>query len=226
MTLLTEIPNNKNQLPVWIQLNLSTTATFGTEESNRCKEVVIVERFQTRVSVRIFCPPGPKKVVVVERWLLAEVQLHFLRRLVHFTQYTVSIFFFSNSIQVHNDKTNTIDCSEVWIKPNFHRMQQDFSLNVTKISGDTWPQETSGVQYLESIIKILHLYFSRSWIGWVHFGILDWWSLMKCSRTQRFDSIYLMLKTTTSSLYVELFSRNTKCLGALTNCSLKCLIFS
>ena len=28
-----------------IQLNLSTTATFGTEESGHCKEVAIVERF-------------------------------------------------------------------------------------------------------------------------------------------------------------------------------------
>ena len=28
-----------------IQLNLSSTATFGTEESGHCKEVAIVERF-------------------------------------------------------------------------------------------------------------------------------------------------------------------------------------
>ena len=28
-----------------IQLNLSTTATFGTEESGCCKEVTVVERF-------------------------------------------------------------------------------------------------------------------------------------------------------------------------------------
>ena len=55
-------------------------------------------RFQTRVSVTIFCPLGPKKVVVVERWPLAEVQLYFLRRLVHFTQYIVSMFFFKLNI--------------------------------------------------------------------------------------------------------------------------------
>ena len=28
-----------------IQLNLSTTATLGTEESDHCKEVAVVERF-------------------------------------------------------------------------------------------------------------------------------------------------------------------------------------
>ena len=69
MTLLTEIPNNKNQL------NLSTTANLGTEESGSCKEEVVVVRFQTRVNVTIFCPLVPKKVVIVERWPLAEVQL-------------------------------------------------------------------------------------------------------------------------------------------------------
>ena len=35
-----------------------------------CKEV------ETRVNVWIFCPPGCKKVAVVERWPLAEVQLY------------------------------------------------------------------------------------------------------------------------------------------------------
>ena len=41
-----------------------------TEESGRWKEV------ETRVNVWIFCPPGRKKVAVVERWPLAEVQLY------------------------------------------------------------------------------------------------------------------------------------------------------
>ena len=30
---------------VSIQLNLSKTATLGTEQSDRCKEVAVVERF-------------------------------------------------------------------------------------------------------------------------------------------------------------------------------------
>ena len=34
---------------------------WGVEESGRCKEVAVVERFQTRVNVLIFCPPGRKK---------------------------------------------------------------------------------------------------------------------------------------------------------------------
>ena len=44
-----------------IQLNLFTTGTLGTE---------------TRVNVWIFCPPGRKKVAVVERWPLPEVRLY------------------------------------------------------------------------------------------------------------------------------------------------------
>ena len=66
---------DENQLPVSIKLNLSTTANLGTEENVSCKEEVVVLRFQTRVNVTIFCPLVPKKVVVVERWPLAEVQL-------------------------------------------------------------------------------------------------------------------------------------------------------
>ena len=51
-----------------VQLNLSTMATVGTEESGRCKEVAVLERFQTRVDAWIFCLPGRKKVAVVKRW--------------------------------------------------------------------------------------------------------------------------------------------------------------
>ena len=43
-----------------IQLNLSTTATFGAEESGHCKEVAIVDRFWTRVHVWILCLLGQK----------------------------------------------------------------------------------------------------------------------------------------------------------------------
>ena len=44
-----------------ILLNLSTTATLGTEESGHRKEVAVVERFLTRVNVWIFCPWGQYK---------------------------------------------------------------------------------------------------------------------------------------------------------------------
>ena len=55
---------------VSIQSNLHTTATLGTEESGRCKEVF------TRIIVWIFRPPARKKVAVVERCPLAEVGLY------------------------------------------------------------------------------------------------------------------------------------------------------
>ena len=44
-----------------IQLNLSTVATLGTEETGHCKEVAVVERFWTRINVWIFCLLGQKK---------------------------------------------------------------------------------------------------------------------------------------------------------------------
>ena len=51
-----------------IQLNLSTTATLGTEESDHCKEVL-----NKRQCMDFFVEKDQKKVVVVERWLIAEV---------------------------------------------------------------------------------------------------------------------------------------------------------
>ena len=42
------------------KLDLSKTATQGTEESGHCKEVAVVERFQTRANLRIFCPSEQK----------------------------------------------------------------------------------------------------------------------------------------------------------------------
>ena len=51
-------------------MNLSTTATIGTEESDRCKEVLNKSQCMDFLSART------KKVAVVERWLLAEVQLY------------------------------------------------------------------------------------------------------------------------------------------------------
>ena len=53
-----------------IQLNLSTTATMGTEERDRCKEVLNKSQCMDFLSART------KKVDVVERWLLSEVQLY------------------------------------------------------------------------------------------------------------------------------------------------------
>ena len=51
-----------------VQLNLSTMATVGTEESGRCKEVAVLERFQTRVDVWIFVLWDETKWLVVKRW--------------------------------------------------------------------------------------------------------------------------------------------------------------
>ena len=53
-----------------IQLNLSTKATMGTEESDRCKEVL------NKSQCMDFLSAGTKKVAVAERWPLAEVQLY------------------------------------------------------------------------------------------------------------------------------------------------------
>ena len=49
-----------------IQLNLSTTATLGTEESVHCREV------ETRVNVWT----AAKKMAVAESWPLVEVRLY------------------------------------------------------------------------------------------------------------------------------------------------------
>ena len=46
-----------------IQLNLSTTATLGTEERRHCSEVAAVEKFKQE-SMYVLCA---KKVAVVER---------------------------------------------------------------------------------------------------------------------------------------------------------------
>ena len=49
-----DVPQKLLLYPVadaYVQLNLSTTATLGAEESGHCKEVAVVERFQTRVNV-------------------------------------------------------------------------------------------------------------------------------------------------------------------------------
>ena len=53
-----------------ITVKLLYNSHLGTEESGRCKEVAVVERFYTRVNVWIFCQLGRKKVAIAERWLL------------------------------------------------------------------------------------------------------------------------------------------------------------
>ena len=37
---------SKNASIMYVQLNLSTTATLGTEESGHCREVAVVERLK------------------------------------------------------------------------------------------------------------------------------------------------------------------------------------
>ena len=54
-----------------LQLNLSTTATFGTEESGHCRQVL------SKSQCMDFFVLGTKEIVaVVERWLLVEVRLN------------------------------------------------------------------------------------------------------------------------------------------------------
>ena len=59
-----------------VQFNLSTMATVGTEESGHCKEVAVLERFQTRVDVWIFCPLGQNKVACRKEVALAKVRVY------------------------------------------------------------------------------------------------------------------------------------------------------
>ena len=51
-----------------MQLNLSTIATLGTEESGCCREVLNKSQCMNLLS------PGTKKFAVVERWPLVEVR--------------------------------------------------------------------------------------------------------------------------------------------------------
>ena len=60
---------------VKLQLNLSTTATLGTEESGRCNHCKEVE---TIVNVWTVCQKNgrSREVAVVERWPFVEVPLY------------------------------------------------------------------------------------------------------------------------------------------------------
>ena len=53
------------------QLNVSTTATLGTEESGGCREVL------NKSQCMDFCLLGRKTVAVAEKWMLAEVSTLF-----------------------------------------------------------------------------------------------------------------------------------------------------
>ena len=61
---------SKNASIMFVQLNLSTTATLGTEESGHCREV------ETRMNIWTVRPKN--KMAVVERWPLVEVRMYFL----------------------------------------------------------------------------------------------------------------------------------------------------
>ena len=63
-----------------LQLNLSTMATLGTEESGRYNEVAVVERFKQRSMNGLFVRRD-KKVTVLERWPLVEVWLYIFNSL-------------------------------------------------------------------------------------------------------------------------------------------------
>ena len=54
-----------------IQMKLSSTATLGTEKSDHCREMVVVEA-ETTVNVRTI---RLKKMAVVQRWPLWEVRV-------------------------------------------------------------------------------------------------------------------------------------------------------
>ena len=45
-------------------MNLSTTATLGTEERGHCKEVAVVERLKQESMYGLFCPQERKKMAV------------------------------------------------------------------------------------------------------------------------------------------------------------------
>ena len=60
--------------PIWVQFNLPTTATLGTEESGPCKEVAVVERLKKEWMYGLSAKK--KKMAVVDRWPLVEVRLY------------------------------------------------------------------------------------------------------------------------------------------------------
>ena len=88
-----------------MQLNLSSMATVGTEESGHCREMAILERFK-RVNVWTI----RKKVTVVGRWPLrrnghqfVEVRLH----AEHQTYYLLVVSFEGGHINLVNCNNKT-----------------------------------------------------------------------------------------------------------------------
>ena len=129
MTLLTEIPKNKNQLPFWIQLNLSKAATLGTEESGHCKEVVVVERFQTSRMYGFFVRRDQKIGHCREVTVSRGSTVLFKKAGTFYTVYSFYVFLQTQyKFIMIKQMLQTV---QVWIKPNFHGMQQDLPLNLT-----------------------------------------------------------------------------------------------
>ena len=58
----------------FLQLNVSTTASLGTEEKGHCREVAVVERLKQEWIYGL----SAKKKAVVERWPLVEVRLYLI----------------------------------------------------------------------------------------------------------------------------------------------------
>ena len=56
-------------MKMFMQLNLSTTATLGTEKNDRRREVAVVEKFKQESLYWL----SATKVAVIERWPLVEV---------------------------------------------------------------------------------------------------------------------------------------------------------
>ena len=73
-------PNGTRSRFYMIQLNLSATATLGTEESAVVKRWPLYRSFKQESIYGFFVHPDVKKVAgVVERWPLAEVRLYIQR---------------------------------------------------------------------------------------------------------------------------------------------------
>ena len=69
--------NHRLKLNIKIQLNLSTMATWGTEESGCCREMAVVERLKQESKYGLSAKNTGhwREVATVERWLLVEVRL-------------------------------------------------------------------------------------------------------------------------------------------------------
>ena len=60
---------------VSVQLNLSTTATLGTDKSGHCREAAVVQRLKQEW-MYMYGLSAKKQKAVVERWPLVAVRLY------------------------------------------------------------------------------------------------------------------------------------------------------